>query len=152
MLRTADFWFALILTAFGGAVVVESWRMPRLADLGVHPMSAPGLTPGLLGLILGALGLMLLLRSVRAPATGEGGEGGWNRLALALGLCLLYAVVLLGRLPFWLATALFVGAFALAFTWRGPSMKTVLAAMALALATGVVVSTLFQQVFLVQLP
>jgi hypothetical protein len=44
--RRADLWFAILLTALSVVVVVESWRMPRLDHLGVHPMSAPGLTPG----------------------------------------------------------------------------------------------------------
>ena len=151
MLRTADFWFALILTAFGAAAVVESWRMPRLTELGVHPMSAPGLTPGVLGLVLAGLGLALLARSARGRAPAAEGEGGWDRLAITLALCLVYAAILLGRLPFWFATALFVGGFVLAFTWRG-RLGAVLAATVLALATAAMVSVLFQQVFLVRLP
>ena len=151
MFRTADFWFALILTAFGGAVVVESWRMPRLAELGVNPMSAPGLTPGLLGVVLAGLGLALLLRSALAAPPPAAAEGGWDRLALTLALCLVYALGLLGRVPFWLATALFVGAFALTFTWRGGGRAVLLAAL-LASGTAAVVSTLFQEVFLVRLP
>ncbi len=151
MFRTADIWFALFLTVFGGAVVVESWRMPRLANLGVHPMSAPGLTPGLLGLVLAGLGLALLLRSAWTAPARAAGEGGRDRLAITLVLCLVYAIGLLGRVPFWLATAVFVGAFALVFTWRG-GLRAVLFAAMLALATSAIVSTLFQEVFLVRLP
>ena len=151
MFRTADFWFALILCAFGGAVVVESWRMPRLAELGVDPMSAPGLTPGLLGVVLAGLGLALLSRSVWRTPLPAAGEGGWGRLAITSALCFVYAAGLLGRVPFWLATALFVGAFALAFTWRG-GWRAVLFAALLAVATAAAVSTLFQEVFLVRLP
>ena len=151
MRQTADFWFALLLTVFGAAVVVESWRMPRLGDLGVDPMSAPGLTPGLLGVVLTGLGLVLLLRRTRTPRRGDG-EGGWGRLAITAVLCLAYAAVLLGRVPFWFATALFVGAFALTFTWSGPKPRVVLVAAALALAVALAVSALFQDVFLVRLP
>ena len=75
--RRADLIFSALLTALALAVVVESWRMPRLAELGVHPMSAPGLTPGLIGLVLAALGMALLLRSLRAdPAAGEAAAAG----------------------------------------------------------------------------
>ncbi len=53
--------------------------MPRLAELGVDPMSAPGLTPGLLGLVLAGLGLALLSRSAwtdaALPRRGRGRLG-----------------------------------------------------------------------------
>ena len=37
----------------------------RLTELGVHPMTAPGLVPGLLGLVTALLGGILTARSVR---------------------------------------------------------------------------------------
>ena len=154
----ADFWFSILLSAFGGAIVVESWRMPRLENLGVDPMSAPGLTPGLLGLVLTGLGLMLFVRSLRARKTslqGDGTEasGGWYRFLVTLVLCLVYALLLLGRLPFWAATGLFVFSFVLTFTWQRHSLLRVGAsAAALAVAVAVSVTLLFEQVFLVRLP
>ena len=129
--------------------------MPRLADLGVHPMSAPGLTPGVLGLVLACLGLVLLVQSARSPAPNAeegGGEGGWGRLAVTLAFCFAYAAVLLGRVPFWLATALFVGVFVLTFTFGRSKARALGMAAALAVATAASVTFLFQQVFLVQLP
>jgi putative tricarboxylic transport membrane protein len=67
--RRADLWFAVVLVALSLAVMVESWRMPRLADQGAHPMSVPGLTPGLIALVLAMLGIALLWRSLRARGT-----------------------------------------------------------------------------------
>ena len=61
----ADFLFSLVLIALGLFVTVESWRMPRLAELGIEPWSVPGLVPGLIGVILLALGAVLCGRSVR---------------------------------------------------------------------------------------
>jgi len=154
----ADFWFAILLTALGGAIAVEAWRMPRLENLGVHPMSAPGLTPGLLGLVLGVLGVMLLWRSRHAyaavaPPEETTAAGGWLRFVTTLALCLMYATVLLGRLPFWLGTALFVFTFVVTFTWRRhPPMKVGLYAVGLALIVAVAVTLLFEKVFLVRLP
>ena len=157
----ADFWFSLPLSAFGLAVVAESLRMPRLEHLGVHPMSAPGMTPGVLGLILALLGVTLLLRSLRArrlqtpEAASEPGPAaaGWDRLAITLGLCLFYAVGLLGWLPFWLATGLFVFGFVLVFTWaEAPVWRVALVAAVLAIAVSAAVTLLFEQVFLVRLP
>ena len=156
-MRRADFWFSIVLTAFGTAVTVQSWRMPRLQDLGVHPMSAPGLTPGVLGLVLAVLGLALLIRSARATAAGapdsEADWIGWGRLVLALSLCLIYGGALLGRVPFWMATALYVFAFVAAFKWRdGGPAKALLAAGALAIVVAFAVTLLFERVFLVRLP
>lgn len=157
--RRVDLIFAILLTAFALWVLVESWRMPRLAELGVHPMSAPGLTPGLLALILVGLGLALLWRSLRAPAASATreieatGNTQWSRALLALGLCLVYALGLLGNLPFQWATGLFVFAFVTAFGFdRGRPLRSVSGAALMAFAVAVSVSLLFEQVFLVRLP
>lgn len=160
--RRGDLWFSLVLTALALAVLVESWRMPRLEDLGVHPMSAPGLTPGLIGLVLLVLGLLLLLRSLRerraAAARGEAGpapavRGEGARALLAVLLCLVYALGLLGRLPFAWATGLFVFAFVAAFGFeRARPWRTLGGAAAMAVFTAVAVSLLFEQLFLVRLP
>jgi putative tricarboxylic transport membrane protein len=156
--RRADLIFAALLTALAMGVVAESWRMPRLAELGVHPMSAPGLTPGLIGLVLAALGIALLVRSLRAgpAAAGEvaaAGQSVWWRALLALGLCLGYALGLLGHLPFRWATGLFVFAFIAAFAFdRRRPLRSLGGAAAMALAVAFAVSLLFEQLFLVRLP
>lgn len=168
--RRADLWFALLLTALAIVVLVESWRMPRLAHLGVHPMSAPGLTPGLIGLVLAGLGVALLVRSLReraaarvaaregapppttAPAGADAGPT-WRRALLALALCLVYAPGLLGRLPFMVATGLFVFTFVATFSFeRARPWRTLGGAAAMAVAVAVGVSLLFEQLFLVRLP
>ena len=79
----ADFWFGLGLVVFGLAVAVESWRMPRLAELNVHPMTAPGLVPGLLGVVLFGLGGILFLRAARAGGWRFGAAPGLDRADLA---------------------------------------------------------------------
>ncbi|MDA1118531.1 MAG: tripartite tricarboxylate transporter TctB family protein [Proteobacteria bacterium] len=164
--RRTDLWFAVVLTAFSLVVAVESWRMPRLAELGVNPMSAPGLTPGLLALVLVVLGIALLWRSLRAPTapddTATVVEGAaddpparatWPRALLALLLCLVYALGLLGRLPFMWATGLFVFAFIAAFSFdRARPMRALGGALLMAVAVAASVSLLFEQLFLVRLP
>lgn len=159
--RRGDLWFSLLLTALAVAVLVESWRMPRLENLGVHPMSAPGLTPGLIGLVLLLLGLLLLARSLRArraaaamaaqaaPVAAADGR----RALLAIALCLVYALGLLGRLPFVWATGLFVFAFVTVFALeRARPWHTLVGAAAMAVFTAVGVTLLFEQLFLVRLP
>lgn len=163
--RRGDLWFSLLLTALALAVVIESWRMPRLENLGVHPMSAPGLTPGVIGLVLLLLGLLLLVRSLRerraaaaraaasaAPAA-PAASGDGARALLATVLCLVYALGLLGRLPFFWATGLFVFAFVVAFAFeRARPWRTLGGAAAMALFSAVSVTLLFERLFLVQLP
>ena len=151
----ADFWLSLVLTGFGGAAVIESWRMPRLENLGIDPLSAPGLTPGLLGLVLTGLGLALMVRSLRSPAVGISDRRlqGWRRFNLTLALCLVYAVGLVGWLPFWAATGLFVFAFVTAFTWSGKiQVQQILFALILAAIVATTVTLLFERVFLIRLP
>jgi putative tricarboxylic transport membrane protein len=160
--RRADLWFALLLTALSLVVLVEAWRMPRLADQGVHPMSVPGLTPGLIALVLLVLGVMLLWRSLRergstrvAAVTAEAPAGAstWPRALLALLLCLAYAPGLLGRLPFLLSTGLFVFGFIAVFSFeRERALRTLGGALLRAVAVSVSVSLLFEQLFLVRLP
>ena len=156
--RRHDLWFSALLVVLSPGIVVESWRMPRLAHLGVHPMSAPGLTPGLLGLVLLALALALLLRSLRQRqvATGAAEEaepGALSRTLVTLGLCLAYALGLVGRVPFWLATGLFVLAFVGWFGFeRARPARSLTVAAVMAVATSAAVTLLFQRVFLVRLP
>ena len=163
-LARADLVTGLVFVALGAGVVIESLRMPRFAELRVEPYTAPGVVPGMLGLIILALGGILCLRAAREGGFRPGGAGGaWSRdpgvrrLLLSLLLTLGYAAGLVGRLPFWLATFLFVAAFAIVFEWplaRNPAerRRRVAFAVGLAAALSAVISYVFQEIFLVRLP
>ncbi|HUE46429.1 MAG TPA: tripartite tricarboxylate transporter TctB family protein, partial [Aestuariivirgaceae bacterium] len=157
----ADFLTSIVLVAIGLGAAIESWHMPRLQNLGVSVYSAPGVVPFLLGLVIAFLGLILLVRSLRAGGLMSGGPlvsgDGARRFAIAAVLTLGYAIVLVDRLPFWAATAIFVAAFVLVFEWQagigGANRARRMATVAgFALATGLGVSVLFEDVFLVRLP
>jgi putative tricarboxylic transport membrane protein len=120
----------------------------------------PGLVPGALGSIILALGTALLMRAARAGGWRlaglrvEGGPG-TQRLVLALVLCLGYAAGLVGRIPFWLATFLFVTAFVVLLEWaqaKGPRWRRLLIAAVYGAAVSAAVTLVFQEVFLVRLP
>lgn len=160
----ADFVTGLVFMALGGAALAASLAMPRFENRDVEPFTVPGLVPGILALVILVLGGVLAGRAARqggwrlsrreTPA-GIGAE--WRRLTLALVLCLGYAAGLVGTLPFWLATLLFVSAFVMVFTWAaGRSHTEHLRAAALAMAFGaavtVTVTFVFQEIFLVRLP
>ena len=163
----ADFVTGLVLVALGIATLVESLRMPRFVELNVNPYTVPGLVPGGLGAIILALGAVLFLRAARAggwrlaerapDAAPWFGNPGVRRVLLSIALCLVYAGGLIGRLPFWLATFLFVAAFVILFEWplaadRPDRARRVVWAVLLATAVAGAVSIVFQEIFLVRLP
>lgn len=153
--------------ALATLTLVESLRLPTLSERSIPIYSAPGLVPGLLGCAIFALALVLFVRSVwtlregaakpGAAAEGPGNPGMAGRLAVALGLALIYGVLMVGHLPYWLATGLFVFVFIVVFEWRlrGPGwarLRMVGVALVLAVAVSGVVSLVFEKLFLVRLP
>ena len=160
----ADFVSALVLLALGVGTVFESWRMPRLEERGIQPYTIPGLVPGLLGVVLLILGIVLLVRASRA--------GGWQlfggdpnpargivakRVAVVLVLTFVYAVGLVGHISYEIATGLFVFAFIAAFEWQpgealAPRLRHLASAAFQAILVAVVVALVFERIFLVRLP
>jgi hypothetical protein len=141
--------------AFGATVLTASWRMDRLENLHINPWSAPGVMPGVLGLLMLVFGIALALRR-----SGEAAEvdASPRRAALALVLCFVFAGGLLGHgLPFWLSAALFlfVGIFSFrvldaetaASRWRVAASSAVIA-----ICAALVISVVFEDLFLVRLP
>lgn len=157
----ADLLTALVLLALGLATIYGAWTMDRLEIRRIHPASVPGLVPGVLGLALVLCAGMLLRRAWREGGRRLGGLAadpeGARRVAAALLLTLAYPLVLIGRLPFALATALFVFGFIAWFEWdrdaapAGRRRRLATAALQAAI-TGLVVALVFEQLFLVRLP
>jgi len=161
----ADFVTSVVLIALGVAGAVESARMPRFENLNIEPYTVPGIVPGILSVILTLLGVILFIRACAS--------GGWRlepgrmatalfssinrRLAIGLALTLGYSVVLVGRMPFWLATAIFMFLFVGIYE-RGT--RDGVKARAVGLATGLLLAVIvavavtweFQSIFLVRLP
>lgn len=158
----ADFITSLVLMCLGLGTLALSWRMPRFGGSGASVYSAPGLVPGMIGVAIALLGAILCVRAVlalraRAPREQEAPEQGWLRAFSALALCGFYALALVGRAPFWLATFLFVFAFIVGFELWDPEMRQrarhrLAAALIIAAAASAAVSYLFQEIFLVRLP
>ncbi len=160
-LRGALGWIAL-----GIAIVVASLRMDRLEQQDVNPYTVPGLLPGLLGIAMTLLGSLLAMRSWRhgARLLGEPAlaldRAAFRRLALVLGLCLLFGVGLVGHgLPFWLSAALYVSVAIVSL--QGPrrtalgrkvSLRDAAVAITIGLGAGAAITLVFQQIFLVRLP
>ena len=162
----ADFVTGLVLIALGVATVVASLAMPRFAELKVEPYTAPGLVPGVLGVVILILGGALFVRAARAGGwrlLDRASDGSWwsgpgaRNLALAALLCLAYAGGLVGRVPFWLATFLFVAAFVAAFEWplartHAQRLRRLAFATIFAALIAAAVTLVFRDIFLVRLP
>jgi hypothetical protein len=162
----ADLVTGIVLFVLSVAVIYGAWTMDRLEVRQIHPLSVPGILPGLLGLALAICSVMLVAKSLRpapplagrsAVAGAEPDSGAFRRLAIAVVLCLVYALGLVGWAPFWLATAVFVAAFILAFEWAEANspqarLRSLAWALAIGLATGWSVAYAFSELFLVRLP
>lgn len=172
------------LILFGAFVLYESWRMPRFERIGGTIYSAPGLVPGILAAIVTLLGVVMLLRylaagsaarsaaafvSTEAGAASQGhpaeaaeepeaqAQPSTARLLWTLVLSVVFAAGLVGRMPFWLATFLFVFAYIVVFersnyTDRARTLRGLAFAAGIAAATGFAVPFVFERVFLVNLP
>ncbi len=157
---------AAVFLVAGVAIVYASWRMPRFEEQLGEIYTAPGLVPSLYGIVIAILALWLAARALGRGALGPAGAAGKRapregysnaRLVLAAVLCLAFAVGMVGRLPFWLATAVFVFLFILLFEWRNGQpwrerIRGIVTATLVAGATGGLVVLVFQRVFLVRLP
>jgi hypothetical protein len=141
---------------FGLAILAGAWRMDRFESMGATVYTAPGFVPAMFGFALVLLGSVLAWRGSRAePASAADAPTEpllSRRVGLMLALTFAYAAVLVGRLPFWLATTLFVAAFTATFTEDQPPLRRAWVAIASGLLTSLVVVLVFERVFLVRLP
>ena len=161
-----DFLSALGWMALGIAILIGSVTMDRLESQDINPYTIPGLLPGLLGIAMTILGMLLGLRSWRPHLLASANRAPVDRaelkqLLLVLGLCLAFGVGLVGHgLPFWLAAAIFVTVAILSLQYQqrksaGESLnlrRFVTTTAAIGLGAGAVITLVFQEIFLVRLP
>jgi hypothetical protein len=162
----SDFLSAIGWMGLGIAILIGSVMMDRLEKQGINPYTIPGLLPGLLGIAMTILGALLAARSWRprlfasAATHAPANRAARQRLLLVLGLCLTFGVVLVGHgLPFWLAAAIFVTASILGLqhqqrksTGQKLNARALIKVAAIGLGAGVVITIVFQEIFLVRLP
>ena len=159
----ADLLSGCVWVALTAGIMVLSWKMDRLVHLQASIYTAPGVVPGLLGLALAIMGLLLILRSVRAGAIAEAHLPAFSfrhnwRILTAVALCLTFALGLVGSgLPFWLAAAIFIAVFVFVFEYEDRKAAGTLArgaafAAVFGLMCGGAIHYVFQDLFLVRLP
>jgi hypothetical protein len=157
----ADLVGGALWSLLGAAIVVACWRMDRFTQMGATLYTMPGLVPGIVGGVLVLLGGVLMLRAWRAHAAEVAARLVSDPLPPLVnarvlgfgGLCLAYALGLVGRVPFWLGTALFVTAAIGLFSPKDqPRARRFGLAVLIGVVTAVVIATVFERVFLVRLP
>jgi len=163
----ADFLTGIVLICLSLYVIIESWQMPRLQHLKIHPLSVPGIVPAFIGMVLLLFGTILVIRSIRRGGhrLGFSYEGfrrllskpGNQYLLLTAILTIGYAGFLIGFLPYWLATGLFIFLFVFLFEWeRGMSVaqwrRRLISAGIIAAVSSAAVTLVFERLFLVTLP
>ncbi|AQZ52472.1 tripartite tricarboxylate transporter TctB family protein [Martelella mediterranea] len=163
-IRSVDIAVSTILLAVGIAQLIGGYTMDRLEVRHIPPASFPGLLPIVLGIamtIVAGLQLIGLLRSRDGDderrASGMVTREELVRLSGLIALCAIYAIVLVGRVHFWVASSLFVATFMLVFELspgmpRRAMIITILRALVIAILFGGAVSYLFEDLFLVRLP
>lgn len=160
----ADLITAVVLIALGLAVAYMSWNMDRLYVRRIHPATIPGLVPFILGVALTLCGGLLGWRSWKLD-TKEGGVALMNlvlswqsvRVASVLVLALVYTLGLVGRMPFWLASSLFIFTFIVLFETvladrPANLLRTAIWGVIVAFVAGLGINYVFGQIFLVRLP
>jgi len=159
-LRAACAWVAFGITVFVGSITMD-----RLEQQGINKYTVPGLLPGLLGIAIIILGSVLGVRSWRLGGRDAPGfvvaPGLVRRLAWVIGLVLVFTVGLVGHgIPFWIASTLYVTASILvlqapqraAAGQPRPTLREIAFALAVGLGSGVIITYVFQELFLVRLP
>ncbi len=160
-----DLWIAVVFFALGVAIVSIAAQMPMFREQQGEVYNWPGLVPTVHGSIVVLLSAWLAIRSISRGALKPGAQGlpvrresySNARLAMAAGLCLVFTVVLIGRLPFWIAAALFVTSFITLFEWRRDAalalnLRRLAIAAVIGVTTGIAVMLVFERLFLVRLP
>ena len=152
--------------AGGLAILAASIRMDRLESQNINPYTVPGLLPGLLGLMMCLLGALLCIRSWRRggrhrkPDAPRATTGEKVRIITVIALCVVFDVVLVGHgLPYWLAAWIFVSGSILILQYpirlaegKPLGMWDVTKSLAVGLGAGLIITVVFQELFLVRLP
>ena len=162
----ADRITALVLFGLGLAMLIGGYTMDRLEIRQIHPASIPGLLPMILGGTLMVCAILLFGFATDTPADGSPREteagavtagDNWRALVFTAAYSVVYALVLVGRMPFVLATAIYIAVFTIHFAidWSGDMRSRIVSlagVIVFAILCAAAVSALFQYAFLVRLP
>ena len=153
----ADQVSALVFFVLGVAMAIGGYTMDRLEVRQIHPASIPGLVPMILGGLLALCAIGLWLQARKREDGPDTDDVSLSNLGFAAFYTVAYALGLVGRMPFELATGIFITVFVLHFTYerlaegRHPAVWIASAVLYAAICSAAV-SGLFRYAFLVRLP
>jgi hypothetical protein len=153
---------------FGMAILIGSVLMDRLEAQNINPYTIPGLLPGLLGIVMTVLGFLVFIRKWTRfkgiqdsmPSLPYDKRTALKRMLLVLAICIVFCIGLLGKgLPYWLSGGIFVTVCILALdnTTKNPKKsrftpKKIFMAAAIGFVAALVITLVFEQIFMVRLP
>jgi len=143
----------------GIAMLVGGYTMDRLEIRQIHPASIPGLVPMGLGAAMIICSVLLMISAGAGTDPDKTVESGsFKNLFVSILLCIGYAAGLLGKMPFAIATGIFIFVFSLYFSWTEEAnnarftLKRVALIALFSVVFSAAISLLFQYGFLVRLP
>jgi hypothetical protein len=158
-MNKADFFTSIFLFLLGLIVFIISIGMPTFRELGANHYSAPGIVPGILGIILLFMGVILFIRSFirkgyKIQLSFQGlikflKNDSIKRFLVALFLSIFY-VILLGKINYFLLTTIYIFLFVWSFELK--TKKTLFFALLEAVLIAACISYVFRYLFLVILP
>ncbi|MGR3661804.1 MAG: tripartite tricarboxylate transporter TctB family protein [Paracoccaceae bacterium] len=156
-MNKADKLMALLLVVLGLAMFWGGYVMDRLEVRSIHPASIPGLVPMGLGILITICGGLLFANSTSDDTQEMIDFGKIDMLIWTGALCLAFSVLLVGHVPFYLATFLFITAFSARFTWKQNATnaergRQLFKAFLMGAVFSALISALFRYAFLVRLP
>mgnify|MGYP000122864034 FL=1 len=156
-MRTADLVTSLVLITLGFAMVWGGFVMDRLEIRGIHPASIPGLVPMGLGVAIILCGALLLATSYGSVVREVINFGDVQLLIWTGVLCSAFALLLVGRIPFFWASFIFISAATARFRWQSHvnlavNGRQVMFALGSGLVFSGLITLLFRDMFLVRLP
>ncbi len=159
-MSVADKISSLFFGLLGTAMLVGGFQMDRLEIRQIHPASIPGLVPMMLGVALIVCSVLLFYEAHQSQTINEetgNSSGSWNDLFVSALMSCIYALLLVGWLPFFLATGIYITTFILYFSRNkiiAPEtrIRSIVTAVIIGSTTAVAISALFRYGFLVRLP
>jgi hypothetical protein len=163
----ADFITAIVLMTFSAGIIVISYQMPTFEDVGSSPFMAPGIVPGILGIVLFIFSAILLFQSIAKQGyqfnLKDVGIKGFfsekrNRMMLfTLIINSVYALGLIGNISYPIATSLYVFVFVILFKYQRSQKlleqkKLLITSFLQAIIVSAAVTLVFRYLFLVDLP
>lgn len=155
-MAAADLIMGIFLIVFGGFVIVASLNMKIYKTF----LDAPGFFPFILGMIFIGLGTVMTLSSLRRKGLEQGKQDlkkfhldslfksiRFQRVMTLIFLMVIYIFLLIGRLHFTLATALYLF-FTLYYLKSASLIKIVI----ISIASALIISYSFSEFFKIPLP